>query len=391
MKSDIYELAEKYFNDTVRVRRTIHENPETGFDVQKTAKYVVNELSGTNFKIKENIGKTGVVCDLNIKGATKTIALRADMDALNMQELGEKPYKSKIDGKAHMCGHDCHTAILVTTGKILNEIRDRLSVNVRLIFQPCEETIPGGAIFMIKDGAIDGVDEIYGLHVWTGFEAGTIAVRKGAFMAQPDSFTITIKGKGGHAAMPHLTIDPITAGCSLVQSLNTIVSRNTDPVKDAVLSVTQFNSGTTDNIIPESAQIVGTVRTFDNETKDLIIKRMNSVIKGISESFEVSCEIKYKDGYPVNYNNEELTENFVETANSIFGEDNVIYPTPPFMGAEDFSYFSQKIPGCFFMLGSGNISKNIVNSVHDPLFEVDEECLKHGVAIMTGVVLSSKI
>lgn len=387
MKPDIYQLANRYFEDTVRIRRTIHENPETGFDVQNTAKFVIDELKDTNFIIKERIGKTGVVCDLNIEGATKRIALRADMDALNMQELGDKPYKSKVDGKAHMCGHDCHTAIVVTAGKIFNEIKDSLSVNVRLIFQPCEETIPGGAIGMIEDGAINDVDEVYGLHVWTGFEAGTVAVRKGAFMAQPDSFTITVKGKGGHAAMPHLTIDPITATCSLVQSLNTIVSRNMDPVKDAVLSVTQFNAGTTDNIIPENAQIVGTVRSFDSDTKNLIVKRMNSVIKGVSETFGVTCDLKYKDGYPVNYNNEKLTETFVKTAESIFEDENVIYPIPPFMGAEDFSYFSQKVPGCFFMLGSGNRSKNIVNSVHDPLFDVDEECLKHGVAIMTGIVM----
>ncbi|MCP3924993.1 MAG: amidohydrolase [Desulfobacterales bacterium] len=390
MKSEIYKLAKKYFEETVRIRRKIHENPETGFDVYETASLVVKELSNTDFEVREGVGKTGVVFDLTVPGASRRVALRADMDALNMQEMGDNPYKSKVDGKAHMCGHDCHTSILITVGKILNDIKEKLTVNVRLIFQPCEETLPGGAVGMIEDGAINEVDEIYGLHVWTDYRVGSIGLKAGAFMAQPDSFEITVKGKGGHAAMPHLTNDPIIAGCSLVQSLNTIVSRNIDPVKDAVLSVTQFNSGTSDNIIPEFAKIIGTVRTFDSDTKDIITNRMDTVLKGISETYDVSCDMVYLDGYPVNFNDNELTEKFVGIADSIIGEENINFPVPPFMGAEDFGYYSRKIPSCFFLIGCGNPEKNIIHSVHDPLFDVDEDFMLHGVALMAGIVLLNK-
>ncbi len=387
MKAEIYKLAKKYFEDAVKIRRKIHENPETGFDVHETAALVVKELSNTDLKVREGVGKTGVVFDLTTPGAKKRIALRADMDALNMQEMGDKPYKSKVDGKAHMCGHDCHTSILITVGKILNELKDKLSVNVRLIFQPCEETLPGGAIGMIKDGALDGVDEIYGLHVWPDYKVGSIALKSGSFMAQPDSFKIKVTGKGGHGAMPHLSIDPLTAGCSLVQSLNTIVSRNVDPVKKAVLSVCQFNSGTSDNIIPEIAEIVGTVRTFDTETKDIIRKRMDSIIKGISETYDLSCEMVYTNGYPVNFNNNELSEQFIKTAEGLLEKGNIFYPIAPFMGGEDFGYYSRKIPSCFFLLGCGDPEENSVKILHDPNFDADEECLMYGAVLMTGVIM----
>lgn len=388
MKSEIYKYAEKFFEDAVRVRRRIHEYPETGFDVEKTAAYVVSELSSFGYKITENVGRTGVVFDLETEGASKTIALRADMDALNIQEMGDKPYKSKIDGKAHMCGHDCHTSILVTAGKILSELKDKLDVNLRLLFQPCEETLPGGANEMIKDGAIEGVDEIYGLHVWPEYKTGTIGLKKGPFMAQPDSFDIKLKGKGGHAAMPHLTPDVLNAGAALIQSFNTIISRDIDPISNAVLSVTRFESGTSDNIIPQSAYLQGTVRTFDSATKKKVVGRMSEVLEGISKAFAIEYEMQYTDGYPVNFNNDELTEKVVNIAGNILGCDNIHYPVPPSMGAEDFGYYSQIIPACFFMLGCGNKEKNIVRSVHDPLFDVDEECLKHGVALMCGIILS---
>jgi len=387
--SDLFAAAKAIQADIVSIRRDIHQHPETGFDVQRTAAIAAAEMEKLHLQVKTGIGKTGLIADLNVPGGSRRIALRADMDALAMAEQSDFEFRSSDPEKAHMCGHDAHTAMLIGAARIIHRFKDQLPVNVRFIFQPNEETLPGGALSMIEAGAIEGVDEIYGLHVLPSLETGTIGLRTGPFLGQPDSFEITIQGKGGHGAMPHYSVDPIYVGCQFVSTLQSIVSRVVDPFEPTVVSITQFHSGTSDNIIPEQAKIVGTVRTLDKSVQKIIRTHLEQQLKGITTAHGAAYQLDYTEGYPVTVNHESCVQHVLQTSKPLLGEKHVVYPYPAVLGGEDFGYFSQRIPAAFLFLGCGNQKRGIVHMCHNPLFAIDEACLPYGTALHAAIVFAS--
>ena len=286
------------------------------------------------------------------------------MDALPIQEQADLPFKSTTPGRGHLCGHDAHTSMLLGAARIMSENRDSLKTNVRFIFQPCEENPPGGAKFMIEEGALDGVDAIYGLHVSPSYDVGTIAICHGPTMAQADRFEIMVEGVGGHAARPHGCIDPIVAGATLVKSLQTVVSRAVAPTEEAVVTVAQFHSGSAFNAIPSSAVLGGTVRTFEPDVKKTIRRRLDEIVAGTAMATGTTMVMKYTDGYPVLINGPEG----VAAAEKAAGEiaQNIVSPCEKIMGGEDFAYYLQKIPGCFIWVGCRNEETDCVYGLHDP-------------------------
>ena len=387
IKKLIIEQCHNQYEDIVAIRRDIHQHPELGFDVHRTAGIAAQALEEIGLPVTTGVGRTGVVGDLDVSGATKRIALRADMDALPIQEQSDVPYKSKIDGKAHLCGHDAHTAMLIGTARILSHFKNLLKTNIRFIFQPCEEAFPGGAPEMIADGVLEDVDEIYGIHVFPLFPVGQYATRTGPLLAQSDTFEITITGKGGHAAFPHLTIDPIVIGSQFVNAVQSIVSRNVNPLDSAVVSITQFHGGDAKNVIPPSVTLAGTVRTLEKEIQKRIKSQMESILAGITDTQNSTYTFTYQEGVPVTYNHEPCIETVISSANALVGEENVLFPIPPILGGEDFSYYSQEIPACFVLVGAGNDQKGIVNMCHHPQFDIDETCMIYGMALTTSIAL----
>ena len=388
LTTQILKDCRSHFDEIVSIRRDIHMYPETGFDVHRTAGIVAKQLEDSGLKVRVGVGQTGVVGDINVVGATKRIALRADMDALPMQELGTPDYKSRIKGKAHMCGHDAHTAMLIGAAKIISKLKNELKTNVRFIFQPSEEQFPGGAAAMIQDGVLDSVDQIYGLHVWPLLETSQFAVCPGPAFGQPDVFEINIKGKGGHAAFPHLTTDPISVSSQFVSMLQSIVSRNIDGLESAVVSVTQFHGGTANNVIPEAVKLSGTVRTLKKEVQVKVRHRLEELLAGITNAHGATYDLSYQEGYPVTYNHQPCITKVLSIAEEIVDSDKVLYPYPPILGGEDFGYYSQKVPACFILVGAGNQDRGIVNMCHDPRFDIDEECLIYGMAMHVGLVIN---
>jgi amidohydrolase len=386
----LYAAARRHFDDIVRIRRDIHQHPETGFDVARTAALAAGAMEELGLVVRRGVGRTGVTADLDVPGSSRRFALRADMDALAMQEETPVPFRSSRDGKAHMCGHDVHTAALIGTARVLCDLAGHLKTSVRFLFQPNEESLPGGALSMIEDGALQGVDEIYGLHVLPALEAGSFGLRDGAFLGQPDSFEIKIRGKGGHGAMPHYAVDPLYVGALFVTAVQSIVSRNTDPFTPVVVSVTQFHAGTSDNIIPAEAVIVGTVRTLDDAVQQSIRKRLEEILGGITRANGATYELAYTEGYPVTRNHGRCVARAVAAATALVGEKHVVYPYPAVLGGEDFGYYGQHIPACFAFIGCGNREKGIVEMCHHPGFDVDETCMLHAMAYFAAIVASEK-
>ena len=396
MKNVILEQCHRHFDDIVAIRRDIHQHPELGFDVHRTAGIAADALRALDIPVRTGIGRTGVVGDLEVPGASKRIALRADMDALPIQELTDVPYKSKIDGKAHLCGHDAHTAMLIGTARILSHLRDDLKTHVRFIFQPSEEALPGGAPAMITDGALEGVDEIYGIHVFPLYAVGEYATCTGPMLAQSDTFQITLTGRGGHAAFPHLTVDPIVIGAQFVTALQSIIARNVDPLDSAVVSVTQLHGGDTDlknglagaalNVIPPKVLIGGTVRTLQASVQKRVRAQLECLLAGFADAHSATYTFTYHEGYPVTYNHEPCVTTVLSAARGLVGEDNLVFPMSPVLGGEDFAYYSQEIPACFVMVGAGNEEKGIVNMCHHPQFDIDETCMIYGMALLASLI-----
>ena len=396
MKNVIFEECHRHFDDIVTIRRDIHQYPELGFDVHRTAGIAADALRALDIPVRTGIGRTGVVGDLEVPGASKRIALRADMDALPIQELTDVPYKSKIDGKAHLCGHDAHTAMLIGAARILSQHRDDLKTHVRFIFQPSEEALPGGAPAMIADGALEDVDEIYGLHVFPLYAVGEYATCVGPMLAQSDTFQITLTGRGGHAAFPHLTVDPIVISAQFVTAAQSIVARNVNPLDSAVVSVTQLHGGDADlknglagaalNVIPPQVLIGGTVRTLQASVQKRVREQLESLLAGLANAHDATYTFTYHEGYPVTFNHEPCVNTVVSTARALVGDDNLIFPVPPVLGGEDFGYYSQQIPACFVMVGAGNAEKGIVNMCHHPQFDIDENCMIYGMALLVNLV-----
>ncbi len=388
LKQKILELAKVHHQNIIDIRRDIHKNPEIGFEVQRTAKIAADECRKLGLTVREHVGKTGVVADLIVDPKFPIIALRADMDALPMQEEGSCEYKSTVPGAAHMCGHDAHTAMLIGGAKILSDLRDHLRCNVRFIFQPNEENLPGGAPGMIADGVLENVDMIFGLHVWPDLKSKTFGLCDGPAMAQPDEFKIFITGKGGHAAEPHLCVDPILIGAQIVNHLQSIVSRNVNPNDQAVLSITEFHAGSTHNVIPEKAFLHGTIRSFNPKVQKLLRRRFEELVQKTCEAMGANAEIEYLEGYPVTFNHQKALEVAYRAAQDIFEKDKIIMPASPTMGGEDFGYYSQKIPACFGFLGIWNDEKGICHMCHDPRFDVDEDCFIEGMSFHSTVALN---
>ena len=387
MKDMIFEQCHQHFDDIVAIRRDIHQHPEIGFDVERTARIAADALDALDISVRTGIGRTGVVGDMEIGGATRCIALRADMDALPIQEQTDVPFKSRIDGKAHLCGHDAHTAMLIGTARILSNLKSQLKANIRFIFQPCEEAYPGGAQAMISDGVLDGVDEIYGIHVFPLYPVGKYATCPGPMLAQSDIFEITITGRGGHAAFPHLTVDPIVIGAEFVNAAQSIVSRNVDPLDSAVVSITQFHGGDAKNVIPPSVTLGGTVRTLNHQVQKRISSQLENLLAGIAKAHEATYTFAYQEGCPVTYNHDPCVEKVIASAKTLVGDEDVIYPISPILGGEDFACYSQHIPACFVMVGAGNEQEGIVNMCHHPQFDIDESCMLYGMALTASLGL----
>lgn len=383
MLDKIKGLAKKYAPEFIEVRHHLHAHPELSYKEFETSKLVQQQLRGfgIDYEIK---AETGVVGLIKGKNADKRIiALRADMDALPITEENNIPYKSKIDGVMHACGHDVHTSCLLGAAKILNELKNDWEGTVKLIFQPGEEKNPGGASLLIKEGVLENPkpSAIFGLHVHPGLNTGKMSFRGGKVMASADELYMTIKGKGGHAASPHLCIDPIIIASHLIISLQQIISRNNNPHNPSVLSITAINGGTTTNVIPDEVKLKGTFRAMDEEWRfkahDLIRKMATDLVSSMGGTIDLLIDV----GYPSVYNNEALNDLAIEKASEFIGSNNV-EETEKRMGAEDFGYYSQQIPGCFFRLGVMNKEKGIVSGVHTPTFNIDESAIETGIGIM---------
>jgi amidohydrolase len=384
----VRSLVEQVTEDVVQWRRYLHKNPELSFEEEKTSQFVYDTLASFGGLELSRPTKTSVVARLKGSFPGPVLAIRADMDALPITEENNFDFASKTPGKMHACGHDGHTAMLLGTAKILSGLADKIRGEVRFIFQHAEELFPGGAQQMVDAGVMEGVDSVIGIHLWSPLEVGKIAVRSGPLMAAPDTFYITICGKGGHAAQPHATVDPIVIAAQVVTNLQHIVSRNTDPLDPLVLSVTQFHAGTAHNIIPETVELNGTVRSFKPELRTEVPRLMEQIVKGITEAHGATYEFRYEQGYRPVINDEAVTEKVRQALIEVFGED-VVIEGEPHMGGEDFSAYQSVTPGTFFNVGAGNVEKGIVYPHHHPKFTIDENSLPIGVEAFVGIVLKT--
>ncbi|MFK7880592.1 M20 aminoacylase family protein [Roseobacter sp.] len=363
-------------------RQHLHTIPELGLDCHKTAAFVAERLREFGVdEIHEGIAKTGIVALINGQGAGPTIGLRADMDGLPMEETAALDYKSTHPGKMHACGHDGHTTMLLGAAKYLAETRN-FAGRVALIFQPDEEDGGGGEV-MVKEGIMDRFDiaQVFAMHNAPDHETGTFHLNHGAIMAAADEFNVYVTGKGGHAAMPHTTVDPLLAGCSIVQALQSIVSRNTDPLEQLVVSVTQIHSGTTHNVIPETCKITGTVRTLSKDVQAMAVKRMEDIIAGQAASFGVEARLEIKYGYPPTINHAQKAAFAAEVAADVVGKAHVDEDTRPIMGAEDFSFMLEARPGAYVNLGQGEGPM-----CHHPKYNFNDEIAPIGASFFARLV-----
>ncbi|HEU4987442.1 MAG TPA: M20 aminoacylase family protein [Rhizobiaceae bacterium] len=358
-------------------RRQLHSNPELLFDVHQTAAFVKEKLAEFGCdEVVTGLGRTGVVGVIRGRlGPGKTIGLRADMDALPLNELTGKSYASTVPGKMHACGHDGHTAMLLGAAKYLAETRN-FTGSVAVIFQPAEEG-GGGGREMVKDGMMErfGIETVFGMHNMPGLPVGKFAIRPGPIMAATAEFVITVKGKGGHAAMPNRAVDPIVIASQVVGALQTIASRSADPLDSIVVSVTKFHAGDAFNVIPDSAELAGTVRTLRTEVNALAEKRMRAICQGIAEAHEASITVDYDSNYPVTFNHADETVFASSVAAEIAGQTNVATDIPPLMGGEDFSYMLEARPGAFIFIGNGDTA-----NLHNPHYDFNDEAIPHGVS-----------
>ncbi|MDX1618283.1 MAG: amidohydrolase [Balneolaceae bacterium] len=381
--------AEDHFTEMVEIRRHLHRHPELSFEEYETTEFIAEKLEALGIRV-DRPAETGCVGVLEGgRASDRVVALRADIDALPIQEEGEhkSEFLSEKEGVAHCCGHDSHTANLIGAAKILNGLKDEIEGTILLIFQAGEEKLPGGGRLLCETGYLQekGVDVIYGLHSNPYLKPGQIAVKKGPLMARPDEFRIEITGKGGHAAAPHLAVDPIPLASQVVTMLQSIVSRNVDPTEPAVVTVGKISGGTAHNIIPEKVELIGTVRTFSKERAEFIRDRIEEIVKGITGAAGASFEMEFNFGYPAVNNTGWATDTLTEAAAELIGEEQVIRLDRPIMAGEDFAFYQQYFPGTFFFLGSGSEATGSVHSWHHPQYNVDEECFKTGAALMASL------
>ncbi len=381
----IKKEAEALQNEMVVIRRQIHRNPELGFAEWETSALVHSKLSGLGLQIKGGIAKTGIAAVLHVNDEWPTVALRADMDALPIEEQNDTPYKSEKPGIMHACGHDAHVAMLIGAAKVLTKIRSRLKCNVKFIFQPCEEQPRGGAEPMIREGVLDNpvVDLIFGLHVNPYLQAEFIGLKEGLVMAAADQFKVEIIGKGGHGAAPHQTIDPILVASHIVQALQAVVSRQTDPIEPVVVSVCAINGGQSYNVIADRVMLNGTVRTMNPQVQQYIPEKIRNIIRGITSAYGAGFNFDYQWGYPALVNNGKAMEAVRVAATEITGRQRVVNISTPSMGAEDFACFTGRVPGAYFFLGVKKPGAEVY-PWHNPRFDIDESALSTGAAVLAG-------
>ena len=389
LRDSIKDLASQYAAEFIQVRHHLHAHPELSYVEYETSAFIQAKLKelGISFEVKAT---TGVVAILKGKNPdSRVLALRADMDALPIREENKLSYNSQNEGVMHACGHDVHTTILLGAAKILNALKDQWEGTLKLIFQPGEEKNPGGASLLIKEGVLENPvpSGIMALHVHPGLEVGKLSFRKGRVMASADEIYITIKGKGGHAAAPHLTADTILIASHLVVALQQVISRNRNPLSPSVLTISSFQGGHTTNVIPSEVKLMGTFRAMDEEWRykahQLITKTATELVHAMGAEIDLLIDV----GYPTVDNDDLLTEKAWQVANDYMGKENVL-ETEVRMGAEDFGYYTQIIPGCFFRLGVRNEAEGIIHNVHTPLFNIDESAIEIGMGMMAMLAVA---
>jgi amidohydrolase len=366
----------------VEWRRDFHQHPELGYEERRTQQVVREFLESLGIEVR-TCARTGLRGLLRGAKPGRTVALRADMDALPVAEIADHDYRSQNEGLMHACGHDGHMAILMGAARVLAARRDTLAGSVVFLFQPSEENPPGGAPLMIEEGALDGVDAIFGLHLWQPLPTGVVGLKAGASMAQADEFEITVHGRGGHASQPEATIDPVMVASHIVVAAQTIVSRSTTPLQPAVVSITTIHGGRVHNIIPDTVTMTGTVRTLDLDTQRAIKRRMGEICEATGRAFGATVEFRYDDGYPPLMNDPASVDLVAGVVTREFGADRVRM-MPPVMGGEDFAYYVQRVPGAFAMLGMGD---GRPHPHHNARFDIDERALPIGVRLMVEVAL----
>ena len=374
----------------VEKRRKIHSRPELSYHEHETAAFIASNLTEIGLEVNEGIGGTGVVGILEGERKGRTVALRADIDALPIDEANEIEYKSVHKTCMHACGHDGHTAIVLGTAKMLASMRGSIAGNVKFIFQPAEEVPPeGGAKGMIAEGVLENppVDAIFGLHIWPDLPAGEIGLKSGPIMAAADKINLSIQGKGGHGATPQHTVDTLVLTAQVILALHTLVSRKIDPLKPAVLSICKCNAGTAYNILPEEVRLEGTTRYFDKDLGNFLEGQIHQVVNGICEGHGGSYELDYQHGFSPTINEPDMTAHVARAATEILGENKVRWVENPSMTGEDFSYFLENVPGCYFWLGTGNPDKGIIHPLHSPKFQIDEDVLSLGAAVLSKTVV----
>lgn len=374
MLKNMYRRLEEGYDEMVSIRRDFHMNPELSFEEVRTPEAIAEYHNKLGLDVRTNVGGRGVVSTLKGGKPGKTVALRADFDALPIQDEKDVAYKSQVDGVMHACGHDGHTATMLVLAKVLAEHQEQIEGNIVFIHQFAEELTPGGAKPMIEDGCLDGVDAIFGTHLWSRFPFGKVGYREGHIMAAADRFDIEVIGKGGHGGLPHEAIDATVTASQLVCDLQQIVSRKVDPLKSGVVTVGSFHSGKAFNAVSEQAKLIGTVRTFDQQVQDKIEEELERVTKSTCLSAGASYTFSYQRGYPALWNHPEETNLLAEAAAETVGGDNV-FEMEPNMAGEDFAYYLQHIPGTFFFTGAGNEEMDADYPHHHPMFNIDERAM----------------
>lgn len=375
------------FDKMTKIRRDLHMMPELALKEFKTSAYIASELEKIGFDVKTGVAGTGVIATLKGGEPGKTIAIRADIDALPIQECNNVEYKSKLDGTMHACGHDGHVTMAIGAATILKDMEKQIRGNVKFIFQPAEEQY-GGAKRIIEAGGLKNpdVDAIIALHLWPDFNKGSICFRNGCIMASNDKIEIKIKGRGGHGGMPHLCVDALTIGCQVVNAVQTFVNREINPVDSVVVTFGTFNSGTTYNIIANETVITGTIRTIDEKTRQMIISRLEEITKGVCTAFRADYEFNCVKQYPPTVNDKNLNLFLQKVAGSVVDKDNVVVFDKPYMTAEDFAYFIEEVPGCMCFIGTKDEFNN--HPLHHSNFNFSEEVLCTGAALLASAAIN---
>ena len=387
MTEEIAREVEGLKDELIALRRDLHRHPELPFEETRTARIVASHLQEVDISVKTGVAKTGVVGLIEGGEPGPTVMIRADMDALPVQEVPGRPYSSVEEGKMHACGHDGHTAILVAVAKLLARRKESLKGRVKLVFQPAEETILG-ARPMIEAGVMEDpkVDRVLACHLWSTLEVGIVGVRKGPILSSTDVIKIVVKGKGGHGGLPHLSVDPIVIAAQIVVALQSIVSREVDTAERVVLSFGRIHGGTQNNIIPDEVEIVGNLRTVNEEVRQFVLRRVEEVARAIAMGMRGEAEFGHLRGTPAVINDPEVTEMVADVAGHVVGEENVLWIEPVSPG-DDAALFLQKAPGCYFLVGAGNEERGIVAPHHHPAFDIDEDALPIAARILTEAAL----